>query len=125
MLEFLIEFVVEVLGEILFAIAGAALAEAISDHRQANPRLAAIGHALMGAIAGGISLLVLRRQLIAQPPLPGVSLVLAPLCTGAVLNLLGDWSERRGNVRMALFTFWGGFWFALAMAIVRFLYFAW
>jgi hypothetical protein len=33
---------------------------------------------------------------------------------------MGRWWEWRGNVRMALFTFRGGFVFALAMTLVRF-----
>ncbi|HEX5474707.1 MAG TPA: hypothetical protein VFX12_08615 [Vicinamibacterales bacterium] len=110
---------VECLGEILFAIAGAVLQEAISDEAQSNRWLATIGYCLMGAIAGAISLLVLHRHVAPRLIVPGVSLIIAPVCTGAVLNILGNWWVRRGNVRMALFTFWGGFWFALAMATVR------
>ncbi len=123
MLEALLELLIDVLGEALFAMAGAVLTEAISDESQSRRPLAAIGHVLMGAIAGAISLLVLRRQVTEHLVIPGTSLVLAPICTGVLLELLGRWWVRRGNVRMVLFTFWGGFCFALAMAAVRFAYF--
>ena len=122
MLETLLELLIEVLGEALFAMAGAVLEEAISDESQSQRPLAAIGHVLMGAVAGAISLLVLRRQVVHHLVIPGASLILAPICTGALLELLGRWWVRRGNVRM-LFTFWGGFCFALGMAAVRFAYF--
>ena len=116
------------MGEALFALAGAVISaafeEAVSDEGQSHKVLASIGHFLMGTIAGAVSLLVLRRQVVGSRAIPGVSLILAPLCTGALLDLLGRWWVRRGNVRMALFTFWGGFWFALGMAVVRFAYFA-
>jgi hypothetical protein len=127
MLEALLELLVEVLGEALFAVAGAvvqaAFEEAASDETQSHRALAAIGHVLMGGIAGAISLLVLRREVVAHLLIPGTSLIVAPICTGALLELLGRWWVRRGNVRMVLFTFWGGFSFALGMAVVRFVYF--
>ena len=122
----LLELLVEVLGEALFAMAGAvvkaAFREAISDEDQSTRALAAIGHCLMGAIAGGVSLLLLQREVVRHVVFPGMSLILAPICTGALLEFLGRWWVRRGNVRMALFTFWGGFYFALGMAVVRFAY---
>ena len=77
----------------------------------------------MGTMAGAISLLVLRRQVFANGVVPGVSLIFAPVCTGALMDLLGRWWVRRGNIRMALFTFWGAFCFALGMAFVRFVFF--
>jgi hypothetical protein len=48
------------------------------------------GPVLMGTMAGAISLLVLRRQVFANGVVPGVSLILAPVCTGALMDLLGD-----------------------------------
>ena len=63
----------------------------------------------MGTMAGAISLLVLRRQVFANRVVPGVSLILAPVCTGALMDLLGRWWVRRGNIRMARFTFRGAF----------------
>ena len=122
MLDALLELFVEVLGEALFAIAGAVFEEAVSDENQSHRPSAAIGHVLMGVVAGAISLLVLKRPLVHQFVVPGTSLILAPVCTGALLELLGRWWVRRGNVRMVLFTFWGGFCFALGMAAVRFAY---
>jgi hypothetical protein len=77
----------------------------------------------MGATAGAISLAVLHRQVFTNVLVPGASMILGPICTGALMNLLGRWWVRRGNVRMALFTFWGAFCFALGMASVRFAYF--
>ncbi len=126
MLEALLELVVEVLGETLFAMAGAVLQasfeEAVSDDSRSHRALAAIGHVLMGAAAGAISLLVLKAQVVHHFIVPGTSLIVAPICTGALLEVLGSWWVRRCNVRMVLFTFWGGFSFALGMAVVRFGY---
>jgi hypothetical protein len=87
-----------------------------------NRAAAAVGHLVMGAATGAVSLLVFRSPLVAHRPIRGMSLLLAPIATGGVLELLGRWWVRRGNVLMALFTFCGGFCFALGMALVRFAY---
>jgi hypothetical protein len=121
--EFLLELVIEVLGEALFAIAGAVLQEAISDEDQAQRVPAAVGHVLMGCIAGAVSLVILQRQVVPYVGPHGFSLIIAPVATGALLECLGRWWVRRDNVRMALFTFRGGFCFAFGMAVVRFAYF--
>jgi hypothetical protein len=123
MIEFLLEFLVEVLGETLFAVAGMLLEEALSDEAQATPLFAAAGQFLIGLVAGGISLLLLQHRVVAHAVVPGASLLLAPLGTGMLMEILGRWTVRRGNVRAALLTFRGGFSFALGMAVVRFAYF--
>src|SRR4029079_9687371 len=95
----------------------------MGDDKQSNPTLAGIGHGLMGIVAGAISLMLLRRQLIAAPPVPGISPLVAPVGSALALRCLGGWSVRRGPVRSTLFTFRGGFWFAAGMAAPRFTYF--
>ncbi len=121
-MDVLLELIVEIFGEVLFGIAGAILEEAISDDNQSSRIPAVAGHFLMGAIAGVVSLAVLRQQVVPHVVIPGLSLIVAPIGTGILLELLGRWWVRRGNVRMALFTFWGGFCFGLGMALVRFAY---
>lgn len=54
-------------------------------------------------------------------PLPGLSLVLAPLATGLVMHLYGQWRRGRGHDTTYLATFWGGSLLAFAMALTRFL----
>jgi len=123
LIEVLLELIVEILGEVLFGIAGAIFEEAISDEGRARRLPAAVGHVLMGMMAGAISLMVLRHQVLGHLGIPGISLILAPVGTGTLLELLGRWWVNRGNVRVALFSFWGGFCFALGMAVVRYAYF--
>ena len=116
----MLDALVEVAFEVLANVAVEALGEAVSDADQSSRILAGIGHALMGTAAGALSLFFLPRQVAPQVGFPGMSLAIAPLCAGVLLDSMGRWWERRGNVRMALFTFRGGVVFALAMAIVRF-----
>jgi hypothetical protein len=119
----------DVLGEVIFGLAAAVLSagfvEAISDDGQSNRVLAGIGHLTMGLVAGALSLFVLQHPVVRNVSIPGASLVFGPIGTGAVFEVLGRWWVRRGNVRMALFTFRGGACFALGMALLRFTYFRW
>jgi hypothetical protein len=52
----------------------------------------------------------------------GVSLVLAPLATDAVMKTLGDWRRKQENEGTMLATFWGGGAFAFAFSLARILW---
>jgi len=85
--------------------------------------LAAMGHLLLGALAGAASLAVIPHRLVPSSPLPGLSLVLSPLGNGIVMQAIGRWWDTRPDDRPALFTFTAGAIFAFAMALVRVLWF--
>jgi hypothetical protein len=127
MLEFLFQFVLEVLGQIFFELAAElgwhSLKDSMRREREASPVLAAIGHFLMGVIAGGLSLLLFSTRLTERGPIPGVSLLASPLATGLAMHWIGEFWRDAGRERRALFTFRGGAVFAFGMALVRFLYF--
>ncbi len=85
--------------------------------------LASVGHFLMGAIAGFASLLIFDQRLTPRAAIPGLSLILAPLVTGAIMGWLGTLWGRRHREPPALFTFRGGAIFALGMALLRLIVF--
>ncbi len=89
--------------------------------RHANPVLAGLGYALIGALAGALSLLILPRRVLPVVGVRGASLILAPLATGLLMKTYGDFRRRRGHTTTGLATFWGGAIFAFSMALVRFL----
>jgi len=125
-LELLLQLVLEIGLELVFEICAAvgwtAIEQSMSDEGRSHRILGPLGGFLIGTIAGGISLLVYSRGLTPFRLLPGASLLVAPLGTGILMEALGRlWVSRR-NVPMVLFTFKGGFLFALGMALVRFAY---
>ena len=123
-LELLLQLVFEVALQLAFEFAAAigwrGIERTISDdgHTLIDP----LRHFLIGIVAGAISLLVYSHRLTPFRFVPGASLLLAPLGTGIIMEALGRVWAGRGGVRMALFTFKGGFLFALGMALVRFAY---
>ena len=117
----LLELILEIIGEIVFAFGWEGLGHSMRRRPNAHPVLAGLGYAIFGALAGGLSLLILPRRLLPAGGIKGASLVLTPLVTGLLMKTYGDFRRRRGHRTTGLATFWGGAIFAFSMALVRFL----
>ena len=123
----MLEFLFEVLGEFFFQIILEALAEAglhvVADPKRKppNPFLAAIGYALFGAMAGGLSLLIFPHNFV---PLPWriTNMLITPVAAGLLMSALGAWRERRGQDRIRIDRFSYGYLFALGLGLVRFFF---
>jgi hypothetical protein len=87
-----------------------------------RPWLAAIGYALFGAIAGGLSLWLVPDLFIERGWTRWLNLLLTPLIAGAAMDAIGAWRRHRdmGVIRLDSFSY--GYCFALAMAAVRFIW---
>lgn len=126
MLEFIFELVLELFGEVILQVLFQALAEAglhfvrRPERPPAHPLLLAFGYAMLGLIAGGLSLLLVSHSLMHTRNGRIACLMLAPVASGLAMGLLGAWRERRGQARVGLDRFSYGYLFALAMSLVRF-----
>ena len=128
MLEFLFELFFEVLGEVLLQLAVSLLTEAglhaVRNPDQApavrSPWLLATGYGLLGALAGGVSLLLFPNSFMHTRATRIASLLLTPVAGGLAVALLGAWRRRKGQATIELDRFGYGYLFALAMALVRF-----
>ena len=110
------------IGEVLIELGFRSLGEPFRTRSRAHPVMAAIGIVLLGGVAGGLTSLIWPTRVFRPGPVPGASLVLSPLVTGAMMHRYGDWREDRGGRRSSIATFWGGALFAFSMASVRFLW---
>ncbi len=122
----MLEFIVEILGEFLLQALGEALMElgfhslAEPFRKPPNPWLAALGYAIFGALAGGLSLLVFSAHL-TPAGLPRLAnLLLTPLAVGWCMSAMGAWRSKRGDALLRIDRFSYGYLFALTMALVRF-----
>ena len=126
MFEFLLEAFLELIAAAVLDLATRAslgVFKGIAEAIKGNRVLTSIIYALLGALAGALSLLVLPHPLIhRQHPTPfhGISLIISPLFAGVVLSLVGNLLRRLGKRVTPLETFGYGFAFALGMAVVRF-----
>jgi hypothetical protein len=122
----MLEFIVEILGEFLLQALGEALMElgfhslAKPFRKPPNPWLAALGYAIFGALAGGLSLLVLPAHLTPAGIPRLANLLLTPLAVGLCMGAMGAWRAKRGDSVLRIDRFSYGYLFALTMALVRF-----
>jgi len=120
LIELLAQILLQLFAELLFEFGFQSLAHTVRRGRTAHPLLAAIGLFIIGAVAGFVTCWILPHPLLRPVPLfPKLSLVLAPLATGAAMHVYGSWRRRRGRDPSLLATFWGGVIFALAMGLAR------
>lgn len=123
-------WVVQLLGELLLQFFGELIAELIGRSvrepfrrpKPVHPTLAAIGYSIFGAIAGAVSLWILPALFISVEWLRIVNLITTPIAAGLMMARLGAWREKRDQETIRLDTFAYGFIFALAMALVRFVW---
>ena len=126
----MIEFLVQVLGELLLQLVAEVavelglegVARAADRGRSANPALAFLGYALLGAAVGGVSLIWLPSSLIKSPTWQVVNLVITPLVAGWLMGAIGKARGRHRGAHTRLSTFVSGYGFALAMATVRYVW---
>ena len=121
LLELLLELVVQVFGEFILTLGWESLGHALRGTRKANPLLAIFGWAIIGSICGAISAFIFPQHILPPSRLTGVSLVVAPLITGALMKAVGDRRREAGKDTTILATFLGGTVFAFAVAATRFL----
>jgi hypothetical protein len=122
--------VIQLAAELMLQIALEALAElglrsVLEPFRRPEPPhpvLALVGYAIFGALAGAISLWLFPTLFIKTGWLRVLNLVLTPLLAGAAMAAIGAWRRRRDEELIRLDRFTYGVTFALAMALVRFVW---
>jgi hypothetical protein len=130
MIEFIIELLLEFFGELLLQVVMQSLAEAglhllrRPDDHPAPPSvwLLALGYALLGAVVGGLSLLLFSHSFMHTPLARLGNLALAPIAGGLSMALIGAWRQRRGQGLLALDRFSYGALFGLCLALVRYVW---
>jgi hypothetical protein len=122
LLELLFELVFEVLLQIVIEILfELGLRSTIEPFRKApSPWLAAIGYVMFGAVAGGLSVLVMPQSLIHGDAMRLLNLAVTPVMAGLAMAALGAWRAKRGQQIFRIDRFSYGYLFALSMALVRF-----
>jgi len=126
--EFLLEAFLELIAAAVLDLASRALLglfRGVAEAVKHNPVLMVIVYALLGTLAGAMSLLVLPHPLIHRvhpSRFHGISVLISPIVAGLVLSALGGVLRRLGRKVTPVETFGYGFAFALGMAVIRFLF---
>lgn len=121
-LQLLGELLLQAVGEIIFELLGHSIKEPFRRPKPLNPLLAAIGYAMFGALAGGISLWLLPDLFISAHWLRLVNLFLTPIIAGILMASIGAWRQHHEQEIIRLDKFSYGFCFALFMGLIRFVW---
>ena len=124
----MLEFLFEILGEFLLQAIVEFFVE-LSVHagwkptrKPTNQWVAGIGYTIFGAILGWLSLLVFPSYLVTSEAMRILNLVLTPVAAGLLMCAMGAWRARRGDEVLRIDRFAYGYLFALALALVRFIF---
>jgi hypothetical protein len=120
--EIFLEALFELAGEAVLDLALRALGEAFESADRANPVLASLGYAILGFLAGGVSLFVFPHPLVRPSRVHGISLLVSPVVTGLLMSFIGSSLRRQGKKVVQIESFGYGFAFAFGMALIRFFF---
>ena len=119
LLQLFADVIIQVVLEILWEVCAAAYKVA-SGRPGWGLFWASIWYFALGAALGGASLLVWPERIFQPGPVPGLSILVSPICAGLAMQAWGRYRRRRGHVTTTLATFPAGAAFALGSAVVRF-----
>jgi hypothetical protein len=121
--------IAEILVEALLEFGAAAVSDLIMravvrafPKSHPRPGLAALAYAVLGALAGALSLFIIPHPLVRPSKFHGVSVVVSPVVTGVLMAMVGYWVRQRGKKITQIESFVYGFCFAVGMALVRFFF---
>lgn len=115
--ELIFEFAIQLVFELLAELGLHVMKEPF--RRKPNLWLAVLGYAVLGAVAGGLSVLVFPQHLTSEP-MRLANLALMPLAVGAAMMAMGTWRSKRGDALLRIDRFGCGYVFALALALMRY-----
>lgn len=124
--ELLLEAFLELIAAAVLDLASRALAglfTSLAEAAQDNRVLAGLAYALLGVLAGAVSLVVLPHPLMhREHPIGfhGISLLISPVIAGLVMSSVGAVLRRWGKKVAPVESFGYAFAFALGMALIRF-----
>ena len=115
--ESLLQLVFEILVDFGFR---AVVESAESAGRNRVLRL--LGYFCLGAIAGGLSLLLIPNHMVRDTWMRVAIVAVIPVLAGWLMSVIGQRRESKGRVRRQLESWASGYSFALAMSLVRFFF---
>jgi hypothetical protein len=122
LVQFLGEVVVQAVFEGLAELGFQAFRRRRPEAPPAHPIVAALGYLALGAAAGGLSVLLMPHTLIDGLYLRIANLVLTPLALALIMGVIGAWRRRHDQSLVRLDSFGYAYLFALALALVRFVW---
>lgn len=123
LLELFVEVVLEIAGgAVLDLIARGVGRLLVGLFELRSPAVAWSAYLVLGALTGWLSVFTFPHPIVRPSRVHGISLVVSPVATGALMSAVGSLVRRYGGKVTQIESFWYGFGFAFGMALVRFLF---
>lgn len=122
LLQLVGEIILQVIGEAIAELIGHSVREPFRRPKPIHPWLAAIGYAIFGALAGALSLWLMPSLFIEAQWLRVTNVIITPVLAGILMAWVGAWRRKHDKEVIRLDSFAYGWCFALAMALVRFVW---
>lgn len=120
----MLEFILQILGEFLVHFVLEVLTGAgghrVKQKGDADPIEAGFLYLVLGAVLGGLSLLLFPDSFIRSEVLKLLNLIVTPIVLGLAMALIGTYRVKRAKDTIRIETFLFGFLFALGLALIRF-----
>ena len=116
------ELLVQLFGQLVAEIIGHCMARWAQYGKPMQPWLAAVGCVMFGALVGAASLAVFPGLFMHTTIMRIINLILTPLAVGLFFAWFGYWLRNHARDTIRLEQFFYGYLFALAMALVRFIW---
>jgi hypothetical protein len=120
--RFLAKSCLQIFAEAVFDLIARAIAAVFQNSEIRNRSIASVGYALLGLFAGAASIFLLPHPLFHPSRVHGISLLISPVLTGALMAIIGSMLRRQGRETVRIESFTYGFIFAFGMALVRLLF---
>jgi hypothetical protein len=118
--QLLLEVLLQLIFEILAEIGLKSVREVMRPSKPAQSLWGLVGYILLGAVLGGLSVLLFPHKFAVPVWLQVANVVVSPVVVGIAMVGVGRWRTRRNQQTILLHKFWFGFVFALVFALVRF-----
>ncbi len=93
-----------------------------SSAGRGSKAVSCIVHFLVGCAVAGVSLLFVRRTFLSAPAVRIANLVIAPIASAYVSQVIGFLRARRDPLRAPKNRFWQAYWFTFGLVLIRFTY---
>lgn len=122
-LEIFGDVLLQLVLEVLAGVAERLLGRLTANEQIVRPLYSSVVYLFLGGVAGVLSVLVIPHRLARQTRSHGISLLISPLVTGAIMFQVGSFLRRAGKASARIESFANGFAFALGVAAIRFVVF--
>jgi len=122
LVQFVVECVLQIGIEVMFSQGARAVRTKKRSSAQPVNAVTVVGYVLLGVVAGAISVWIFPNHFVHAQWLQVLNVAVTPALAGIVMGAIGKWRGRHDQDIIGLEGFLCGYLFALALALVRFVF---